>query len=415
MTEPQPVIETLEFYAARAGDVRPDLADIVERRFRRRRRQQALGSATVVLIVVAIVAAAVAFGGLTDRTAKPIPATWTQDGPWRVPKPGAATKSLADVWPKAFVHLSVTAPDNGVAFPEADIDATHLLVAGANTYYSYDIVHKTFTVIMHVGQPLTDVWAEVSPHWLVVDIYSHSTTAFTSDVYRAPLSGGTAQYVGKVGASAGQPSPWFVTDDAIYWSGFTPGVMRLPMAGGTSTPVPGYSDFYVSNDSPWAVSYTKASTANLGSRSVPAMGGSVTKALKNMTTGAELEVTSDSRDASLECTPAFCVGSDDNGAYVQDLDRSEQVHVPALDALEPMSLTPAVGRSGLYTATDLFDHPPKGDPPGGQYVWDPLSGQFGVIRPTAWRPTSTGEQGGILAWPNYTQGGYDVLVLSLVH
>jgi hypothetical protein len=401
--------QTLESYAERAGDVRADMLEVVESRYRKRRRAQAISSAAGVLIVAAIVTAAFVINPFTGTTPKPItPATWTQQGPWRIPKPSAPVPSPAAVWPEAVVHLPAVTPGGQKPAAVAAIDSTHLVVAddlgqGISTFYSYDTVEATFKVIAKPADRRQVQWVITSPHWLA---WSVEDASHRLAVYKAPLAGGAVQLIATV-AFPTVPTSWYATDDALYYSDSKPGVIRLPMAGGKVSALAGFADFYV-DGSPWAHAWPRAATDTLDPGGLLTSSGTVMASLKNIITGAQRTIASKPDDVGLGCMPEFCVGETDGESFVRKVDGTSSVPLPPSLSSDPSSrveFVPIGGQRSLFSTWTIPDSA-NPDQTDWDYLWDPQSGKIAKFD-AAGIPI----QAGLLSLPD----GKTVIILSRIH
>ncbi len=415
MTEPQNLAQTLAAYADHAGEVPNDLLDSIERGYRRRRRTR-IGSVAVAaaLVVVALVAS-LALNPFAGTHSTPANTTWTQEGPWRVPKPGAPLKSPTVAWPKAVVAVPAKTSEGSAIFTEGVIDADHVLVSIASPGLildSYDVVHKTFARI--TTQPSLPAKQQIdritlTPHWVVWSVVTTGTPTAVSQVYKALLTGGDPQYVGK---ASGLLLNWYASDTGIYWSPDKPGVMWLPLAGGTEAALAGFGNYLIMDGtSPWATELTKASMDAINAQNkgndpndgivLPSVDDTVTQSLKNLVTGAQVAVATKPDDQWLTCTPQRCLGvdSDDGPMFIRRPDGSAQTPVP---------LSGGAFLDGTYPSAGndiLLQDPPASDSGGfGGYLWDPFSGTYAGINGKAYLPEIASTVVGGVLWPDYTEG-----------
>lgn len=407
--------------AASAAELGPaDLADIVTRRYlhRRQRRMWIAGSvAGVVVALVVVVTLTVPrhtggrpgpIGDTPLPTAEPTaPFIPLGPGPWHLPAAGTDVPSLASAWPNAVVHLPATAPDGGAVHALAAIDATHVLVESSpaseasGSFYSYDIPGGTFRLITTIAQNGTRAYVNrlaVSPHWVVWDVDQPATPGY--QVFKAPLSGGPGQLVATLPEPITYTGSWFATDSDLYWSGTHPGVLRLPLSGGTPTPVPGFADMYVINDtSPWAVSMPGVDITQRGGIGGGVQTG-VTRRLKNLVTGAQIDVSVPHGTTGLQCSAAFCVGTTGSGVssateFIQRPDgtaRQTIHHGPMTFDVRP------VGDGGILVVTLE-----SGDESGSSLEWmicDPVEGRAGGVALISHGTLGLDDRPDLLGWPS---------------
>jgi hypothetical protein len=321
-------------YETLAGDLRAiaegaepgitDLSDVVNRRYVRRRRIRTGASAVAGVFAVMIgIAASIP---AAEHARQPAHGNHGSSQGWHVPSTGATLPSLASTWPRAVVHFPVHAPDGGTPVAVADIDKTHVLAGSeptpgiATALYAFDTTNDTFRLITTVPQghdpAAVTNWA-VSTHSVVWGIDAEPLSV---DVYTAPLAGGPARKIAHFAGRTVLLGPWFATDDAVYWSSGQPGVMRLPLSGGSPEPVAGFQEMYLLHGtSPWAARLDDVQASKFGDTSPYGItiGGQrskdprpgVTRQLKNIVTGAEIDVSVPADAWTLSCTPVFCVGS----------------------------------------------------------------------------------------------------------
>lgn len=395
------IARDLQDIAEHADPGSADLAEIVIRRYTRRRWIRVASSvvAGVAAVTVGIAVAVPVITGVrapTSGAQPPLARTSTTTvsipagpGAWAVPPTGATLPSLASVWPGAVVHLPTHMPDGGVPFALAAIDATRVLVGSGPTQattdalFTYDTANGSFrriATIPHGSEPRSvSRWA-VSAHSVVWDVDGPGSF----EVFTVPLSGGSPRQIARVSTPASDTGPWFATDDAVYWSGAQPGVVRLPLSGGSLAPVPGFGDMYLLHGtSAWAVQLGDVHASPYARIAEPsdALGQSgVARRLKNLVTGAQFDVSAPPGARALACTAAFCVGTVGSAAspieFIQRPDGADRV---TLDGGDVRAIY-AVGDGGL-----LVSSPEAGDGlPGhdGRISWvicDPISGIAGSV------------------------------------
>ncbi len=376
--------------AANVADLGPaDLADIVTRRYlrRRRRRTWIAGSTAGAVVALAVVGLTMAVPehapGTPGPSASAIP---PGQGPWHVPPDGADVPPIANAWPGAVVHLPAKTPDGGTVSPMADIDATHLLVESepsfeaTGSFYSYDIPAGTFRLITPVAQGgaqvLVNRWA-VSAHWVVWDVDHADTPGY--EVFKAPLSGGPEQLVATLPGQVTDTGTWFATDSAVYWSGNDPGVLRLPLSGGSPRPVPGFSDMYVIDEtSPWAVYMPGVDNTQMGIDGIMQTG--ITRRLKNLVTGVQIDVSVPHGTTSLQCSAAFCVGTVASGGTPSTTEFIQRPDGTARETIDGRWISfdvRPVGDGGIVVVTPE----PAGasDTSFGWVIFDPVTGPAGSV------------------------------------
>jgi hypothetical protein len=362
----------------------PDLADRVLRHHALRRRRRVAASViagltvAVVGIAVTIPAIQTAFRPTAHgRTAGPTGTIPPGPGPWQVPPIGATLPSLASAWPRAVIHLPAHAPNGGVPFPLAVIDTTHVLVSSGPTratttaLFAFDTTAATFRGIATIAGDNPSV-----SHWAVTSrsVVWGVDRANGVDVYTAPLAGGSPVQIGHIDTPTANVGPWFATSDAVYWSAARPGVMQLPLAGGTPEPVPGFGDMYLLHGtSPWAtqLSDVHGSPYNIGAEGLTDTG--VARRMKSLVTGDEVAVTPPAGATALSCAPTFCVGLVGDAAsptsFIQKPDGTSRF---TLDGGDTRVAYP-VGNGGVLVARPVVN--------GGDtlLINDPISGTAGTV------------------------------------
>ncbi|HKE63563.1 MAG TPA: hypothetical protein VKB59_02815 [Micromonosporaceae bacterium] len=389
------LVEDLRSIAESAPSGPPNLAEVVAGRYVRRRRTRAATSVAAGVVAIAVGMAVTmplisathtpTPGGSTlTSPSVPIPAG---PGPWHLPAAGATLPPLSSAFPGAVIDLSTRPPDGAVPFALATIDQTHVLVSSGSTaattdaLYSFDTVAGTYRLISTVprlgGAPTVSRWAATA-HRIVWDV--DAPGGF--DVYTAPVSGGPPQQIAHVGRPVAETGPWYATDDAVYWSGSDRGVVRLNLNGGTPTPLPGFADMYVLHGtSPWAVRLADVhgSPYDTGLGPLDVLGRSgVARQLKNLVTGATIDVSAPAGVRALSCAAVFCVGTVADGATITDFiqrpDGSDRVTLPGGDV---RMAYPVANRGLLVSAPDAGSGRPGA---GGRTSWlivDPTAGSAG--------------------------------------
>lgn len=395
------VTDVLERFAYQAPPVRADLIDSIEKRHRRRRSRHIAFSGAAAVAVAAVAAGAVmiapkststptvaqpAASGSSHRAAPTIP-TGTGNGAWTLP--GKLPWQSADkVWPAAVLHFPTKAPDGGKIFPMRMLDSTHLLVKSepkfeaAGALYSYNLTNGSFrTIVAQVGARGKTTYLQqfaASTTWIV---WSQFDGRHTYDAFKAPLAGGAPVHLGSL-TEAQSTGLWVASDTTIYLS-TDQGIYTLPMTGGTPSPLAGYRNARLVDESGWAVE------AKWGNDPMPDAGTFVTTAVHNVFTGQRLAATAPAGTAWMSCGPTFCVGGNNRTpnelAFLQKLDGSDRVRLPnALDG----------GTVETYGGTSLFL--------GGQgYILDPLNGRGAEdpnVRSNATSFSSFDASAGIIGW-----------------
>jgi hypothetical protein len=326
------IVEDLRLLADEAGEAPPGLAETVSRRYRRRRVRR---TGLTAVCAAAAVAAAVAVPALLPD-GPPIgrgsvtAAIPSGPGIWKVPALGATLPTLAQTWPSAVVNLPAT-PDGGTPTALGGLGDGRALVASnrqltgqpasTDALYAYQpgSGYRQVAEVTGYGKHFVAHFA-ASAHRLYWGVEADGGF----DVYSAPLAGGTPTHLAFVPAPVDQQAlrladgtrtgPWFATDDAVYWSGMRPGVMRLAATGGSVQPVAGFTDAYLLDaGSPWAstvkgLGYGQAPYVDsvFSGRVLDQVG--ITTRMRNVQTGATIEVQAPDGATAMRCAPTLCVG-----------------------------------------------------------------------------------------------------------
>jgi hypothetical protein len=431
-----PEMVTAEDRRVLAESARLGPADLAERVLRRYRRRRLRRSGLVAVVVAVVVAATVTIPavlaephGGTGRQVADIPAG---PGIWRVAANSDPLPDAATVWPAAVVDLPLT-PDGGEPQAVSSAGPGKVLViiwhrnqAGQSVADALDIYDVTTRGYRQLAQrPATPGWAG---HWAISAnrVYWSIDTDAGFDVYTEPLAGGEPKLLSHVTVEvpAGgtdrtfSSGPWYATDSAVYWSGMTPGIVSLSADGGTPQPVPGFGDYYLTHaGSPWVSRMTGLEVAiemgelynGLHSPQNALEFTGVTVQLKNLRTGAVIDVDVPAGTSALSCAANLCVGiipdrpvtahpsavpgggllMPDEGpvtAYIQRPDGSDRVRLPAIDGITDVYWVAPVGDRGLVVSLRTGTAP-DGKPASGWTISDPLSGQAGAISPAGDRFT----------------------------
>jgi hypothetical protein len=323
------IVEDLRLLANEADGPPPGLVEAVSRRYRRRRARRAgLSVACAAAAVAVAVAVPALLPGGAPAGRGSVAAIPSGPGIWRVPARGTVLPTLAQTWPSAVVSLPRPTPDGGTPSALGGLGHGRVLVASE----SQPVGQPETTNALYVYQPgsgyrevaeVTGVGAHPVRHWAVSAsrLYWGVQADDGFDVYTAPLAGGTPTHLAFVPAPAAQQTtraadgtrtgPWFATDDAVYWSGEQPGVMRLAATGGSVHPVAGFTDMYLLDaGSPWA-------SKIVGGDPAPYVYGAsweetldhsgVTTGMRDLLTGASIAVTAPRGATALRCAPDVCV------------------------------------------------------------------------------------------------------------
>ncbi len=444
MSAPNTIAEDLRALAEAAQPGPADLAERVLRRYRQRRSSRRAGLlvaavATVAAVLVAVPAVLAKPNGGTDGGVAGIP---PGPGNWRVPANSDAVPDAAQVWPGAVVELP-DSPDGGRPYPLGSAGPHQVLVGLA--YQSpdpYTAAPMTSLDIYDAGTgryrqiaaiPAGSSGSDQQP-WVSHSavsahrVYWGVDTAAGFDAYTVPLAGGVPQLLAHVAIRVdGVPpgtavplrslhaGPWYATDSAVYWSAAGPGIVRLAAGGGEPEPVPGFADMYLLHGtSPWAVrltgvdqewfAYGPYEQASFGSEALAHVG--VATRMKNLLTGATIEVSAPAGATGLTCAPDVCIGVVPVGSAGQQTEdgptgAAASMWLPAEGPVTAFIQRPdgtdRVTLSGLPNSPDIYSLYPVGDrgfiaalrvvaqtgakPSITWAVCDPLSGVAGTAPP----------------------------------
>src|SRR5262249_26455450 len=150
-------------------------------------------------------------------------------------------------------------------------------------------------------------------------------------------------------------TPWYATDDNLYFSGRGPGITVLPLAGGPTYPLPGFEQMHLAFfGSPWAIRVDREPTPTEYPISVsncftPSLHWYFsTRELGNVVTRQRIPVTvrpdsaapaasaasaASVAETGLICVPAFCAGvSRGRVTYLVRPDGSGRATMPSWSA-----------------------------------------------------------------------------------
>jgi hypothetical protein len=320
--------EALEARASEAPAPPADLLARVETRYRRRRRRRAVAGTFTAVLLLALGGWA-GLGTLSQRPNHPAtPAAQAQ--PFRIPASLANPPLITDTWPSAIVvDKPLTTSPSG---PSRDVlgrlDATHLLVGDQNNLFSYDNDSRTFrTLVTGTGSrvPRATEGIAITPHWIVWAVGDQGNNGFS--IFRAPVTGGDRRLVAVVRQPVGVVG-YYATDEFVYWSNVrNDGVTRLSMSDGTIGALPGF-DNLATDGSAWARTTWRSGAAAAGSATIGSRAPAPSAeppVYRNLVTGEWRTATKLPDTKSLQCVPAFCLGTlagDPGQQFVQRLDGS---------------------------------------------------------------------------------------------
>jgi hypothetical protein len=295
--------DALTEIAGRAPVPPVDLLERVETRHRRQRRRNSLTAAFCAVLVVA------AGGWLISRPS----AEDNVPTAFQLPPIPAQPPLITETWPAATVTGTLPRPPDGEDPIAMDrIDQHHLLVwsrvargsrATTSTLWNYSVPDRTYRPVL-TNLPARAVQATLSVgDDLLVRV---ERTGDDSRVFVSPVAGGsTALHATLYGIGV---TGVYTDGRSVYWSTNTPHAVMRAAEGTQQTTMTAFQGLTI-DGTPWA----RNDDATL---------------FRNLVTGEERRVVRPAGADKLSCVPAFCLGHDPAGWFLQRTDGTERTARP---------------------------------------------------------------------------------------
>ncbi|MFF4772026.1 hypothetical protein ACFY05_04145 [Microtetraspora fusca] len=330
---------------------------IVRRSRVRRIRAQALLAAAAVVVIAGGVAVAVRGAGHDATAVNPSVTPSPTATETRIPA------SVEKVWPEAVWKIPVKLPGGRKFNPRGFIDDHTLLLETwesfekANAIYAYDLDSDRVRKITNIRTP-KGVYASGYAAgggrivWQTIDVvHGKPVTSF----WWAPVSGGEVTAVATERAVKGSGDKLTVVGDRLAFSLLEGGVFTVPLDGGAVEPVAGAAGHHILRW-PWVGTpglYTPEGEASF-------------QELLNVETGETSRAVVHPEEQNVRCGVTTCTGTrGDHTAFYRLRDGSQE---------RPLTRS---SMSGL--ARDRFLTPFLPNPPGGQALYDLVTGKSGDL------------------------------------
>jgi hypothetical protein len=334
------LVRAMERAAASAPDAPGDLLGRVEAGYRRRRRRT--GVAVGVLSVLALVGASAGLARAEldrpsrTRPAKVVsvpPSVSPSVSPWdrltQARPPAVATVGPAQaVWPEAVRPIPAKAPGGGTYRPITALDTHRLLLAVESGFEQvsalrvYDQRNGDSALVANLAapagmssyRPSNFAVGDGMVGWMAAG--TRTGGGAVSEFWVVPLGGGVPRLVHS-GPELHMTS-LTLASGTLYWAAIDgSGIYRLPVSGGSPTPVPDTSGLQITRW-PWAVPASPMGMIPTGRQSTE---------IRNLVTGERRSAqVRPEMSPRMVCEPDVCVGSSRLGEnMVQAFDGSWSV------------------------------------------------------------------------------------------
>ncbi|GAT70117.1 hypothetical protein PS9374_05797 [Planomonospora sphaerica] len=366
-------------------------SQVAARSRRRRARAHALFAAAAVVVVAGGTGLAVrgAGGDTAPPVLSPSPAS-TAGTASGTPSPPAVPEPVEEVWPQAVWKIPARLPGGGKFQPRAFVDDRTVLLETwesfekANALHAYDLDTGDVRKVADIRTP-KGVFAsgysvgEGRIVWQTIEEGDGDESKGTrvTKFWSVPVEGGEPAAVTTDRPVVGRGDRLTVTGGKLAFSLFEGGVFTVPLGGGTVEPVPGADRHHILL---WPWVGTPGEYTPDGEPSF--------EELLNAETGETSRATVRPGERNVRCGVTVCAGDRGDGtSFHRSRDGSQELDLPSGVFAEP--------------ALDRFYAAHLPGSPGGQYLYDRLTGRSGDL---GLRPNARGESIAITLSPGVNDG-----------